>query len=175
MSVELLQTLSLVSYILAGVLFLLAIALFFLLNVPKLFGDVTGSTARKAIESIRQQNEESGDKAYKPSPINAERGKLTDKISPSGRLESRINLGVAPGTEKFSTTELSSQAQAQDTTVLAEGSNETTVLNNEPTETTILNSEATSGETTILTQADTGSEFSVDVEIGFTGSSEIIE
>ena len=79
MSVELIQTMSLAAFIIAGVLFLSAIALFFLFNIPKVFGEVSGSTARKAIENIRQQNEQTGNKAYRPSPVNAERGKITDR------------------------------------------------------------------------------------------------
>lgn len=59
MSVELLQTLSLVSYILAGLLFLLAVGLFFYLKVPALWGEVTGRTARKAIKAMKWKNEES--------------------------------------------------------------------------------------------------------------------
>lgn len=184
MSVELLQTLSLVSYILAAVLFLVAIALFFLLQVPKLFGDVTGSTARKAIETIRQQNESTGDKAYKPSAVNAARGKLTDKISPSGRLEQRITgMGVAAQTEKFDTTDLN--PQSDETTILSSG-NETTVLSSANNETTVLNETTTVGETTVLSpQIESGTEVTatqpendavtVDVEMGFTGSSELIE
>ena len=57
MSVELLQTLSTVFFVLAAVMFLIALALFFVLDVVHLVGDVTGSTARKAIEDIRKGNE----------------------------------------------------------------------------------------------------------------------
>ncbi len=172
MSVEQLQTLSLVSYIIAGVLVLAAIALFFLLDIKKVIGDVTGATARKAINTIREQNEASGDKAYKPSPVNAARGKLTDKISPSGRLQPQTaGIGGSPGTEKFDTTKLMPPIE------------ETTVLDNTVSDTTVL-----SGETTVLSEnADSQSEnakssdkehkadFSTDVEMGFTDSSEIIE
>lgn len=172
MSVELLNTLSLAAYITAGVLLLVAIALFFLLNVPKLIGDISGSTAKKAIEAIRQQNENTGDKAYKPSPVNAARGKLTDKISPSGKLERRTSgMSISAQTEKFDTTELLKAAQA--TTLLNIG-NETTVLN-----------QSESGATTLLSDQGTGdeneqksslpAEVTVDVEMSFTGSSEIIE
>lgn len=172
MTVELLQTLSLVAYVAAGVLFLVAIALFFLLDVPKLYGDVSGRTARKAIEAIRQQNESTGNKAYKPSAVNAERGKLTDKITQSGKLQSQTaGLPVGVGTEKFATDAL--QPQSSETTVLTAPANETTVLSDTlPTE---------SGETTLLvneeSQAVTTSDdgFTVDVEMSFTGSSEIIE
>ncbi|MDD4492782.1 MAG: hypothetical protein PHV32_00280 [Eubacteriales bacterium] len=162
MSVELLQLLSLVSYISAGVLLLVAVALFFLLGVPKLFGDVTGSNAKKAIESIRQQNEDSGDKAFNPSPVNVSRGKLTDRISPSGNLERRVNdIGVNVGTQKISTTELAPAPTA-----------ETTVLEN--VETSLLNQAETSGQTTIL-NPNSNEAFSVDVSIEFTEGQEIID
>ena len=184
MSVELLQTLSLTSYIIAGVLLLMSVALFFLLDIRKVIGDVTGSTARKAINSIREQNEASGNKAYKPSPVNAARGKLTDKITPSGRLEPQTaGLGGSPGTEKFDTTEL--MPTAEETTVLNNAGNETTVLSGE---TTVLEQSADSGETTVLsdntadqsensksTDKENKADFSTDVEMGFTASSEIIE
>lgn len=172
MSVELLNTLSLAAYITAGILFLIAVALFFLLNVPKLIGDISGSTAKKAIEAIRQQNENTGNKAYKPSPVNAARGKLTDKISPSGRLEQRTSgMSVGAQTEKFDTMELLEAAQA---TTLLNAGNETTVLN-----------QGESGATTLLFGQEHGNSkepestapavVTVDVEMGFIGSSELIE
>ena len=184
MSVEQLQTLSLVSYIIAGVLVLVAIALFFLLDIKKVIGDVTGATARKAINTIREQNEASGDKAYKPSPVNAARGKLTDKISPSGRLQPQTaGIGGSPGTEKFDTTKL--MPPIEETTVLDNAVSDTTVLSEE---TTVLEQNANSGQTTVLSEnADNQAEnakssdkehkadFSTDVEMGFTDSSEIIE
>lgn len=162
MTVELLQTLSLVSFIIAGVLLLVGIALFFLLDVPKLYGDISGRTAKKAIEAIRQQNETSGDKAYKPSAVNAARGKLTDKISASGRLESQTaGLPIGVGTEKMGNGAFTPQ------------SNETTVLAEEFSpagETTVLMSEEA-----VTNPAQAAGEFTVDVEMSFTGSSEIIE
>lgn len=183
MSVELLQTLSLALYIVAGVLFLVGIALFFLLDVPKLYGDVSGRTAKKAIEAIRQQNESTGNKAYKPSAVNAERGKLTDKITQSGRLQSQTTgLPVSVGTEKLDTSTL--MPQPSETTVLAEAANETTVLEQPVGETTVLTGTISpAGETTILVSNEESSsetvadpaKFTVDVEMFFTGSSEIIE
>ncbi len=175
MTVELLQTLSLAAYIAAGVFVLIGIALFFLLDVPKLYGDVSGRTARKAIENIRLQNESSGNKAYKPSAVNAERGKLTDKITMSGRLESQhtsADMHIHVGTEKFATA------------ILAPQPNETTVLEEPAGETTVLTGELQgSGQTTLL-GPDTNNngekpvvngKFNVDVDMSFTGSSEIIE
>ena len=180
MSVELLQTLSLASYIVAGVWFLAGIALFFIFDVPKLYGDVSGRTAKKAIEAIRQQNESTGNKAYKPSAVNAERGKLTDRITQSGRLQSwTTGLPVSVGTEKFATATLTPEMA-----VLAEPANETTVLEQPVGETTVLAATiSTIGETTVLTSdevapsntAESQEMFAVDVEMSFTGSSEVIE
>lgn len=127
MTVELLQTLSLVSFILAGVFFVLAVLLFFAYGILGVIGDLTGATARKAIEEIRQQNEQSGEKVHRTSAVNMARGKVTDKISPSGSLRKRTeNLGVHMGTQKFSTSELVSTAS--ETTVLQSATPETTVL-----------------------------------------------
>lgn len=167
MSVEFLQTLSMVSYIAAGVLFLGAVALFFLLNVPKLIGDISGSTAKKAIEAIRQQNESTGNKAYKPSFVNVSRGRVTDKISPSGKLEQRSSgLSIGAQTEKLGTANLA-----------ATDAEATTVLN--VSETSVLQSEEF-GATTVLSenaaQADAvAAKITVDVELNYTSSAEIIE
>ncbi len=162
MSVELLQNLSMASYILAGVLFITSVALFFLLDVTKIFGDITGTTARKAIETIRQQNESTGDKAYKPSAVNIARGKLTDKISLSGRLEPRKGASaIALATEKFSTTKLS--AMAEETSILSSTINPSNI-------TTILSS-----ENKAESQANVNGEFEVEIEMGYLGSNELID
>ena len=182
MSVDLLQNISLISFIVAGVFLLLSLVLFFLLDVPKIIGDLSG----KAIESIRQQNEDSGDKAYKPSPVNLSRGKLTDKISQSGHLVHNSNpLGVAVGTEELSQDKINKVGN--ETTLLSQSGNETTILSSN--ETTILSSG--SSETTVLSEmpvtgsyqsvqipvplAENVGNITVEVELSNLGSSEIIE
>ena len=163
MSNELLQTISLISYIIAGIFFLIAIALFFLLDIKKVIGEVSGATERKAIESIRQQNEADNNKVYKSSTPNTERSRLTDKISNSGKLIlEHDNIESSLETEKFDTTKLN---PSEETTMLEKTTSyETTDL---------------SPETTLLTQSDqtveTTNKVTVQVEMGFTGSSELIE
>ncbi len=177
MGVELLQTFSLVAYILAAVFFVVAILLFFLLEVPKLIGDLSGKTAKKAIEEIRKQNERTGDKVYKPSAVNAARGALTDKISPSGHLQKRdTSLGAAGQTEKIATEQL----QSEETTILCSEAEATTVLSRLTEETTVLNPNAE--ETTVLSQTVEVEQvdqkdvvFTLESEIDFTSTSEIIE
>lgn len=153
-----------VGLILAGIMFVVSMILFFVLKIPAVIGDLSGATAKKAIENIRNQNEETGEKAYKSSAVNKARGKLTDKISPSGSLHSKPSdkLGFGMKTEKISTQRLNNE-DAGETTVLG-GGNETTVLGggNETTvlgygnETTVLSSEV--GETSVLNEASAYNE-----------------
>lgn len=119
-----------VCYFCAAVSFALlavSIILFFKLGIKGVIGDLTGVTAKKAIEDIRERNVLSGNKAYKPSPINMERGKVTDRMSPSGGVTDETDeiLKVSVGTEKIS------KLQGNETTVL---SAETTVLKTAPSE-----------------------------------------
>lgn len=47
MTVELMQTLSIVAFVIAGVFLLIAIALFFLFNIPKVYGYLSGRTRKR--------------------------------------------------------------------------------------------------------------------------------
>lgn len=187
MSVELLQTLSLISYIIAGIFALVATALFFLLDIKKVIGDVTGATARKAINIIREQNENSRNKEYTLGSISAEREKSTDKILSSGRLQPQTaGVGDPPETERSNTTKLA--PPVEETSVLNSASNETTALNEQIGATTALKQNDGSGKNAILsensdvqaqkakpTYDDHKYNFSTDVEMGFADSSESIE
>ena len=163
MTVELLNTLSIVAYVCAGVMLLISVALFFLLDVPKLYGEISGRTAKKAIEEIKRQSEGSGVKR-EGIDVRVERRRYTDKITSSGRLErAQTEMTLTAQTEKFATNVLQPQGaettvlqpDAAETTVL-ESANETTVLGGETTvlssETTVLSSNTTAfvGETTVL-------------------------
>ncbi len=142
--------------ILSGILLIVSIILFFSLRIPKVIGDLTGATARKAIQNIREQNEKTGDKAYKISPINLERGKLTDKISPSGNLipQSDSHIGAGVATEKIGTDNLA-PAYAD--------------------ETDVLNMNPLGSETTLLDQMNaTAPVFEVEYEITYIFSNEVI-
>ena len=198
MSVELLQTLSIVSFIAAGVLFLVGVALYFLLDVPRLYGDISGRSAKKAIEAIRKQNEETSAGGYRASTVNAVRGKITDQITNSGRRNIvTSDLPVTVGTSKM--------PKANETTVLAgnggrknaNAANETTVLGGSApaygaaNETTVLGGSAPAycgapaGETASLgaqpspvqavpTRQVSVGVFTVDVELSFMCATEII-
>ena len=155
--------------ILAGIMFVVSVLVFFLLKIPTVIGDLSGANARKAIENIRSHNESTGDKTYRTSQVNRERGKLTDKISPSGRLikDPSHSLHGAMGTEKISTQQL----HPEDVT------DETTVLTGELTggsETTVLGHDDHANETTVLNAQTFSNEFVIEYEITYIHTDEVI-
>lgn len=134
--------------ILAIVMAVTAILLFILFRIPKVIGDLSGSNARKAIENIRNSNEESGNKTYKSSYVNSQRGKLTDKISPSGRIQQKTTSDLKAGAMATSKIGQANSDFVNETTVLEAEVSETTVLGETTNETTVLG--VTAAETTIL-------------------------
>ncbi len=80
MSVEVLQSLSLISFVIAGALFLLAIVLFFTMHIPALFGEVSGRTAKKAIQKRRWNGIDSEAKPNAQLVLN---GKLHQTAAPA--------------------------------------------------------------------------------------------
>lgn len=160
MSIDVLQTCSVGFWVAAGIFFLTAIALFFLMDIPKLYGEISGRTARKAIEQIRKHNAEA----------------LTGDIA-------GVHTGSGVRTEKFSTATLAPEAAAGATTVLAEAG-ATTML--AETGATIVLAEA--GATTLLTEPEhlqtaendrqppeAMDDFVLENELSYAESVEIIE
>ena len=84
---EILSIVSLVSYIVAAVSFALAVIFWFVFKIPTVVGDLSGRNARKSIAKMRENNEKSGNKSYRPSTINANRGKVTDTMPDSEKLD----------------------------------------------------------------------------------------
>lgn len=134
MSVEVLQMLSLGAYIASGVFFCISVTLFFILRIPGVIGNLSGATARKAIEDIRQQSSNNEGRSYKSMRLKTDRERNTDKISTQKLLQ-----------------------QSQETILLPQ-----------------------TNATTLLTQTESDEksktpEFHVDIDIGFSESTEIIE
>lgn len=173
MSYEMYRYIFLGALIACGIFFVIAVILFFTLKIPKVISDLTGRTARKAIENIRMQNEQSGDKTYQSSAVNLERGKLTDKISQSGRLMPRdaTPFGTGVITEKISTMEL--EQPAGETDVLDQPIGETEVLAPVAGETDVLAPVA--GETEVLAPVEQPVQaFTIEYEITFIHTDEVI-
>lgn len=190
MSYEVLRYIFIGAAALSGLMLIVSVLLFIFLKIPSVIGDLTGATAKKAIENIRNQNESSGDKIYKSSAVNRERGRLTDKISASGNITRYETnpLGGAMATAKIATQELIEDSQSNETTVLgAETGDGTTVLSDETSvldnETNVL--ETSSNETTVLSSQGNQTEmlaesqprsktFDIEYEITFIHTNEVI-
>ena len=80
-----LQTLSVISFVIAGACLVLAVFFWLFFKIPTVIGDLSGRTAKKSIAKMRAANEKTGTKSYKESRINAERGKLTGTIPNLGK------------------------------------------------------------------------------------------
>lgn len=87
--VQTLQTLSIISFTIAGICLVLAVFFWFFFKIPTVIGDLSGRTARKSIAKMRAANEKTGAKSYKESKTNAERGKLTGTMPDSGKLKKK--------------------------------------------------------------------------------------
>ena len=148
-----------------------AVIIFFVLRIPDVIGDLSGRTARRAIEDIRNRNESTGEKAYKSSAANINRGKLTQKIS-------TMKLDTAGG----ATTVLENEAGNETTVLKSEVNSETTVLKSEVnSETTVLGTQ-TDNETTVLSGSsvpavdnEAAGKVTVIAELMFAQSTEIVE
>ena len=169
MSIDVLQACSIGFWVAAGIFFLTAVALFFLMDIPKLYGEISGRTARKAIEQIRKHNAEA----------------LTGDIAGA-------HTGSGVRTEKFSTATLAPETVAGATTVLAEAG-ATTVLTEAGATTILAETGATtvlaeSGVTTMLTEPEhpqaaendrqtpeAMDDFVLEKELSYAESVEIIE
>lgn len=81
------RIISIVCFSAAGVALLLAVFLFIKFRIISVIGDLTGKTARKSIEKMREENEKSGVKSHRPTPAAAQRGPITKPIE-------NYNLGV---------------------------------------------------------------------------------
>lgn len=176
-----------IAAVLCGVMLLTAVLLFIFLNIPKVIGDLSGATARKAIANIRNQNESTGDKTYRSSHVNKERGRITDKISPSGNI---LKPQTDVGTGAMATSKLNTDSLIKEATSAINSSNEnaTTLLSDTEggaaAETAVLfdNSNSVGNETTLLSNTVpvaaavpvAAVQFTVEREITFIHTNEII-
>lgn len=74
---EILSLLSTIFFVVAAICLALAVFFWFWFRIPTVIGDLSGKNAKKSIARMRASNENSGNKSYRTSQTNAERGKLT--------------------------------------------------------------------------------------------------
>ena len=177
-------------FIVLGSVCLIASAfIFFYFNIVKVIGDLSGKTSQKAIQKSREINKHSGVKQYKPSPVNAQRGRITDKIN--GNTPARnIEYGEIR-TDPIGTSESTTflESHSAETTVLDSAQpNATTVLDSaQPNATTVLAQSISADATTVLTDQTVNtddmilndnsgdkSSFMIEESESFSDSAEVI-
>lgn len=151
MSIDVLQACSIGFWVAAGIFFLTAVALFFLMDIPKLYGEISGRTARKAIEQIRKHNAEA----------------LTGDIAGA-------HTGSGVRTEKFSTATLAPETEAGATTVLAEAG-ATTVLAESGVTTMLTEPEHPQAAENDRQTPEAMDDFVLEKELSYAESAEVIE
>ncbi len=133
--VETIKLLSTIFFAAAAVFLLLSIFLFFKFKIITIVNDLSGRTARKAIAQIRDNNLKSGEKPFRSSSVNINRGKLTEPIPDITTRKTDKLEGVSAPLENAETTIF----REDGTTELLVSDENTTVLagtdmavNNEP-------------------------------------------
>lgn len=97
---ETLSTLSLVAFILSGVLFVGAAVLFFVLKIPQVIDYFTNRSAKRSIRKMRTN--ETGGKSIviQTDPTNKARGKLTQPIPQTEKKHESKHKPAAKDTER---------------------------------------------------------------------------
>lgn len=74
---------AIVGFSFAGIALIVAVFMFIKMNIPSVIGDLTGKTVAREIKAMREFNNSKGDRRFRPSKINLERGTLTEKVDTS--------------------------------------------------------------------------------------------
>ena len=171
------------SAILAGIMLAVSVLVFFKLKIADVIGYFTGSNKRKAVEQIQLNNENAEDSISRTGRLNRDRRRVTDKISPSGRIVKNPSHRLFSGmeTEKISTKNLQPQNAKSETTGTTERlgrSSETAVLNEQTdsaAQTSLLTREEGGNETTVLNARPGEGAFVIEYEITCVHTNEVID
>ena len=135
-----LSTLSVVSFIAAGVALAAAVFLWFYFKIPTVIGDLSGRNAKRSIARMREANEKNSGRAAagKPAAKTAPEKKAPEKRAPDKRPPvSAVPVGAGaeettpldlPGSGSEATELLSSDGSAETVMLDTDGSAETAML-----------------------------------------------
>ncbi|MCM3763624.1 hypothetical protein [Neobacillus niacini] len=150
---------SIIGYSLAGVLFVVAIIMFFKMNILAIIGDLSGKTAARKIKEIREHNKGADNKRLQPKAFRLDRE--SKRLGRTAGLAKMDRTGGLTGkfrktNSKVEETQLIA-AEALSTELLPKGGNDSTVLlgNHEASQSTALLSEGHAPEATVLLSEET--------------------
>ena len=104
---------------LSGIALIAAVLMFIRMNIPAIIGDLNGKTVAREIQAMRNANAAAGNKHYEPSPVNAQRGRLTDPIHAPAPVYSGTRVRVG-STMKLPTEQMGTRPATAETDVLVE-------------------------------------------------------
>lgn len=165
---------AIIGFSLAGIALVVAIFMFINQNIPSVIGDLTGKTVAREIKAMREFNKAHGDRRFRPSEVNLERGTLTEKVEVSredqqAMAEAHLSkrLDKAPSEDisvkkktKGGTIGLN-DFESTPTDVLNDGSNPTEVLSDNATEVLSANETEVLSDTTNATEVLSSNETEV--------------
>ena len=97
----LLQIISIAAFSLSGLLFIASVILFVKFHISDIAGDLSGMTAKKQIQAIRNQNAEKGEHRYRPDTANIMKGNSNERSGSSSRLRRRNPTGETANSGKL--------------------------------------------------------------------------
>ena len=155
---------AIVGFSLAGIALIVAVFMFIKMNIPSVIGDLTGKTVAREIKAMREFNNSKGDRRYRPSKVNLERGTLTEKVDTS--IDDKKAMAEAHASKRLDRTETNenkknSKSQKSNGTIGLNDfeMNPTDVLNEDSTPTEVLSDNSTevleSNATEVLSENQT--------------------
>ena len=171
-----------VCLVLGILLFALAVAFFFIFNIPKVIQFKTGTGAKQTVKRMKEINAQTGKLSNKDKYMISAEGH-TDETVPEGANKSDIDVAFKPAANvKVSPAKETKRTEKADTgnsgnnltTVL--GQNETTIAS-DAAETTVLSGEIAADNTPAQEygyKRETQGRFDVSFTLKFTHSDEII-
>lgn len=152
---------AIIGFSLAGVALVVVVFMFVSQNIPSVIGDLTGKTVAREIKAMREFNKANGDRRFRPSDVNLERGILTEKVEVSKKDRQAIaQAHLSKRLDKTSLEEHPVDKKLKGRTVGLSNfeSTPTDVLNDGDSSTEVLSDNATevlSDGTTVLSETTT--------------------
>ena len=145
---------AIVGFSLSAIALIIAIILFFRLKILAVIGDLSGRTVAREIKAMRDMNASSGDKRFRPSKVNLERGKLTEKVDSSKADKSAMSRAHLSKRLDKSSAELENRESTRKKTGISDLSNggQAVTKKNTSKETEILQEEVTASLSSTATE-----------------------
>lgn len=158
MSANTWSIISIVGFSLSGIALVAAIIMFFKLKIPNIIGDLSGKNVAREIQAMRAANISSGDKRFRSSRVNQNRGKLTEQMvtSSNNNVQTQQNQQWQPMQNFAADSGMNGTEVLSDNATEVLSDNATDVLYDNATELLYDNATEvlTSGATTILSDAE---------------------